>query len=126
MQEFLKGGFIYGFGWESEQFTIEIANNTLVTTYKIWVDNFFDCEIKSKFEDKGLSDDEIGLLTLNQLKYLTITGVELNDKEDLLFIFDNNIKLKIYGSSSEKSCVEPYRIYQQTPESKPILIVSNK
>ena len=120
MLEFLRGGFIFAFGWESEQLTLEIANNTLITTYKIWVDNSFDCEIKSKFEDKGLSEDEIGLLTLNQLKYLAITEVELNDNEDLFLTFDNNISFKISGSNSDKSCVE------QNPETKPILIVSNK
>jgi hypothetical protein len=126
MEEYLEGGFIYGVGINSEQLTIEIANNSLVTTYKIWIDGSFVCELKNKFANKGLSDDEIELLTLNQLKYFTIVGVELNDKEDLLITFDNHIVLKILGSNPDVSCLEPYRIYQQTPETKPILIVCNK
>lgn len=126
MDDLLRGAFIYGVGIESEQFIVEIANNILMTTYKIWIDGSFECELKSNFINKELMEDEVALLTLNQLTYLNIESAQLKQNDDLWLSFENGMHLTIFGSNPDTNCVESWRFYQLTPVMRPILIVSNK
>jgi hypothetical protein len=126
IKELLKGAFIYGVGINSEQMVVDIAHNTIGTTYKIWIDTPVECELKTAYQKKDLQEDEIELLTLNQLRYLPIINVDLNTNEDLFITFEDNIHLTIPGSNPDTSCLEPWRLYQATPEEKTILIINNK
>ncbi|HWJ27960.1 MAG TPA: hypothetical protein VNS32_15550 [Flavisolibacter sp.] len=126
IEELLKGAFIYAIGINSEQLVIDFANNTLDTTYRLWIDTLIDCELKRAYENRGLEEDEVELLAINRLKYLAITEVQLSRNDDLQITFEKNLHLKVPGSNPDKSCYEPWRFYQLSPEDKTLKIVSNK
>ena len=114
--EILKGSFIYGVGIEQTEHVLLFANNHLKTTYKIKFSSCIECNLKRKYENKGLEEDEMVLLTLVQLQDLIILEAIETPAKDIEINFENGHHLKINGTMPKPmEDLIPWNLVQLTP-----------
>ena len=121
IKDCLKDCFVCGFGVFSEFPFIDLAKKNSREIYRLWIDS--DWNIDSVvFNYDDLSEDQIEVLKLNELRNLGTIAIALNEKNDLIIDFDEGKSLLVSGNPVDKNILEPIRLYQIEPENITIWI----
>jgi len=124
IKECLIDSFIYGFGIGSEIPFIDFAKKKENETYRLWIDS--DWIISGISFDSNLTEEQVEVLKLNELRNLNILSVKLNKENDLTLGLEEDLYLTISGNPKDQSIYEPIRLYKTNPESRVIWISDRK